>query len=126
MSVWLTNIRFNTDRPVYREAYEYLMNMDRDKYKSFSNVIAHAVVDYFEREEKRSIDPYFTTKEREDVFIDKMVGAVESAVEKAMPAFMAMYISSLAGVQVPSKSETVSTVEADADFGAEIDFDFAV
>ena len=60
MSVWLTNIRFNTDRPVYNEAYEYLMNMDRDKYKSFSNVIAHAVVDYFEREEKRSIDPYFT------------------------------------------------------------------
>lgn len=101
MSVWLTNIRFNTDRPVYKEAYEYLMNMDRDKYKSFSNVIAHAVIDYFEREEKRSIDPYFTTKEREDVFIDKMVGAVESAVEKAMPAFMAMYISSLAGVQVP-------------------------
>lgn len=102
------------------------MNMDRDNYKSFSNVIAHAVVDYFERKEKRSIDPYFTTKEREDVFIDKMVSAVESAVEKVMPAFMAMYISSLAGVQVPSKSETVSTVEADADFGAEIDFDFAV
>ena len=44
MSVWLTNIRFNTDRPVYKEAYEYLMNMDRDKYKSFSNVIAHAVL----------------------------------------------------------------------------------
>lgn len=126
MSVWLTNIRFNTERPVYKEAYEYLMHMDRDKYKSFSNVIAHAVVEYFEREEKRSIDPYFSIKEREDVFIEKMVNAVEAAVEKAMPTFMAMYISNLAGVSIASKSESVSTAESDTDFGAEIDFEFAV
>ena len=86
MSIRNMNIRFNTDKPVYREAYNYLINMDKSKYKSYSNVAAHAIVEYFERRES-NISPFFATEEREKLFAEK----ISSAVEKSFSDYMEKY-----------------------------------
>ena len=44
-----TNLRFNLDKEQQRRAWEYLQTMDRQDFKSYSQVISLALVDYFDR-----------------------------------------------------------------------------
>lgn len=108
MKIWNSNLRFNIDKPLYREAYDNLHEMDRKKYKSCNHVIAVAVNEYFKRQRQSERDPYFETREREQQFINEIVEAVEKAVREAMPGFMATYIfeKSWGNVSVPSGNET--------------------
>ncbi len=128
--IWSTNLRFNTDKYPYREAYNYLHGMDRKTHKSINYTVAEAVNEYFKRLEKSADDPYFETREREERFVSEIIEAVKIGVEKAMPAFMAAYITAkLADIPNVLHSDTVSENSAhqeDAvDTAAEnIDFDF--
>lgn len=107
--IWSTNLRFNLDKSPYREAYGYLKNMDRKTHKSINKVVAIAVCEHFRRLEKSKTDPYFETREREDNFVNRIVEAVKIAVEKAMPSFMAAYITAkLADIPSPIINDTVS------------------
>ncbi len=107
--VWSTNLRFNLDKSPYREAYIYLKNMDRKTHKSINKVVAIAVCEYFKRLEKAENDPYFETREREENFVKRIVEAVKSAVEKAMPSFMAAYITEkLSNIPNVASNSTVS------------------
>ena len=65
-----TNIRLNLDREADRKAWEYLRNMDRKKYKSYSRAIVTAVNDYFDRQERMKKDHYLETREKEDAFLE--------------------------------------------------------
>ena len=126
--IWSTNLRFNLDKSPYREAYSYLKNMDRKAHKSINKVVAIAVCEHFKRLEKSKNDPYFETREREDNFVNRIVEAVKIAVEKAMPSFMAAYItaklsditngsiSSTASENVVLKEENSDTTADDIDF----------
>ena len=80
-----TNLRFNLDKPVQRAAWEYLQTMDKTRFKSYSQVIALAIVDYFDRLEKLQDDPYLETREREERFVSQIVAAVERAMKDALP-----------------------------------------
>lgn len=128
--IWSTNLRFNTDRSPYREAYLFLKNMDRKVHKSINKVVAISVCEYFKRFEKSKNDPYFETREREDNFVNRIVEAVKIAVEKAMPTFMAAYITAkLSDISSPIINNTVSEnlvlKEENSDTAADdIDFDF--
>lgn len=128
--IWSTNLRFNLDKSPYREAYGYLKNMDRKTHKSINKVVAIAVCEHFKRLEKSANDPYFETREREDNFVNRIVEAVKTAVEKAMPSFMAAYITAkLADIPNVSRCNTVSEnsvlKEDISDTSADnIDFDF--
>ena len=128
--VWSTNLRFNTEKSPYREAYNYLRSMDRKTHKSINHVVAIAVTEYFKRLEKSENDPYFETREREDSFVNRIVQAVGNAVEKAMPSFMAAYITSkLSDISNSTAGGIVSGDSApkqeNSDTAAEnIDFDF--
>ena len=44
-----TNLRFNLNKDQQRKAWEYLQTMDRQDFKSYSQVISLALVDYFDR-----------------------------------------------------------------------------
>ena len=44
-----TNLRFNLGKEQQRRAWEYLQTMDRQDFKSYSQVISLALVDYFDR-----------------------------------------------------------------------------
>lgn len=128
--IWSTNLRFNLDKSPYREAYGYLKNMDRKTHKSINKVVATAVCEHFRRLEKSKNDPYFETRGREDNFVNRIVESVKIAVEKAMPSFMAAYITAkLSDIPNVSRGSTVSknTVlkEDISDNSADnIDFDF--
>lgn len=126
MRVWNTNLRFNLDDTVYGKAYENLKNMDRKRYKSICRVIAVAVNEYFDRQNKLDRDPYLETRQRENEFCDAIVKQVGESLEKAMPVFMATYIMKNACLPADNTGQKMSpTVSAETDAEDLIDLDFA-
>lgn len=83
-----TNLRFNLDKDQQRKAWEYLQTMNRQDFKSYSQVIALALVDYFDRYYRTQSDPYLETREREELFVKQIVGAVENSLKQALPLFL--------------------------------------
>ena len=113
-----TNLRFNLNKPLQRQAWERLQAMDRQQFKSYSQVVALAVVDYFDRLERSKDDPYFETREREAQFVNRIVTAVESAMTKALPVYLA---GCMAGLPKTAPITPAQTPEAGAEA---IDWDF--
>lgn len=113
-----TNLRFNLEKETQCRAWQYLQTMDKQHFKSYSNVIAVALVEFFDRYYRSQDDPYFETREREERFVNQIVSAVEHAMEKTLPVFLAGCMAGLA--QVPSTA--VSTVQQEPD--ADLDWDF--
>ena len=73
-----TNLRFNLEKDTQKRAWQYLQNMDKQQFKSYSNVIAVALVDYFDRYYRSQDDPYFETREREERFVNQIISSVEN------------------------------------------------
>ena len=92
----------------------------KEDFKSYSQVIAAALVDYFDRYYKNREDPYLETREREEQFVQQIVSAVEKSMEKALPVFLAGCMAGL------SKSDAaVPPAESPAtDPDADVDWDF--
>ena len=99
-----TNLRFNLNKPVQRAAWECLQTMDKTRFKSYSQVIALAVVDYFDRLEKLQDDPYLETREREERFVGQIVAAVERAMKDALPVYLAGCMTGLTQAAPPAPS----------------------
>ena len=112
-------LRFNLDKPLHQKAFEYLKSMDKSAFKSYTQAAASAITEYFEHYFKKCDDPYFETREREERFIEQIVAAVGSAVEKSLPGFMAAYLTNLA----QPYQQTVPSTEQEPDL-SEIDLDF--
>ena len=83
-----TNLRFNLDKEQQRRAWEYLQTMDRQDFKSYSQVISLALVDYFDRYHRTQADPYLETREREELFMKQIVDAVEHSLKQSLPLFL--------------------------------------
>lgn len=92
-----TNLRLNMGKESHRRAWEYLQTMDKGQFKSYSNVIVLALVEFFERKAKLQDDPYFETREREERFIRQIVSEVEKALDKVLPVYLAGFISGVSG-----------------------------
>ena len=88
-NIQCTTLRFNLDKPLDRQAWDYLQSMDKDEFKSYSHAVAITVTEYFKNYYRRKDDPYFETREREERFVEQIVAGVETAVEKALPSFLA-------------------------------------
>ena len=121
MSVHTTNLRFNTEKETQRRAWEFLQGMDKQRFKSYSQVISTALVEYFERETKLRDDPFLETWEREERFVERIVAAVESALTKALPVFLAGCAAGLMSAASPSVREEAKQSETSE---ADIDWDF--
>ena len=78
-----TNIRFNLDNEDNRKAYEYLQGMDRKKYKSYTKAVVIAVYEYFERQQRLEADSYLETREKEDIFLQKVLDTIEQGLKTA-------------------------------------------
>ena len=83
-----TNLRFNLGKEQQRRAWEYLQTMDRQDFKSYSQVISLALVDYFDRYYRTQADPYLETREREELFVKQIVDAVEYSLKQSLPLFL--------------------------------------
>ena len=120
-----TTLRFNLDKPLDRQAWDYLQSMDKEEFKSYSQAVAVAVTEYFKQYYKRVDDPYFETREREERFVEQIVAAVKPAVEKVLPSFLAACFSKMVmpynatapTINITNTNE--NNVSAD-----DIDFDF--
>lgn len=113
-----TNLRFNLEKDTQKRAWQYLQNMDKQQFKSYSNVISVALVDYFDRYYRSQDDPYFETREREERFVNQIISSVESAMEKTLPVFLAGCMVGMS--QVPVGAVSVTQQELDE----EVDWDF--
>ena len=113
-----TNLRFNLEKDTQKRAWQYLQTMDKQQFKSYSNVIAVALVEYFDRYYRSQDDPYFETREREERFVNQIISSVESAMERTLPVFLA---GCMAGLSQASHNPT-SVVQQEPD--AELDWDF--
>ena len=113
-----TNLRFNLEKDTQKRAWQYLQNMDKQQVNSYSNVIAVALVDYFDRYYRSQDDPYFETREREERFVNQIISSVESAMEKTLPVFLAGCMVGMS--QVPVGAVSVTQQELDE----EVDWDF--
>ena len=113
-----TNLRFNLEKDTQKRAWQYLQTMDKQQFKSYSNVIAVALVEYFDRYYRSQDDPYFETREREERFVNQIISYVESAMERTLPVFLA---GCMAGLSQASHN-TTSVVQQEPD--AELDWDF--
>ena len=117
-----TTLRLNLDKPLDRQVWEYLQGMNKDEFKSYSQAVALAVTEYFKRYYKRIDDPYFETREREERFVEQIVTAVESAVEKVLPSFLAACFSKMVmpyNSVMPAANNNENTTQTN-----DIDFDF--
>ena len=112
------NLRFNMEKDTQKRAWQYLQNMDKQQFKSYSNVIAVALVDYFDRYYRSQDDPYFETREREERFVNQIISSVESAMEKTLSVFLAGCMVGMS--QVPVGAVSVTQQELDE----EVDWDF--
>lgn len=113
-----TNLRFNLEKDIQNRAWQYLQTMDKQHFKSYSNVIAVALVEYFDRYYRSRDDPYFETREREERFVNQIISSVESAMEKTLPVFLTGCMAGLS--QVPVVAAPVVQQEPDE----ELDWDF--
>lgn len=98
-----TNLRFNLEKDTQKRAWQYLQTMDKQQFKSYSNVIAVALVEYFDRYYRSQDDPYFETREREERFVNQIISSVESAMERTLPVFLA---GCMAGLSQASHNTT--------------------
>ena len=80
MSVHSTNLRFNTEKETQRRAWEYLQGMDRRQFKSYSQVISAALVEYFERHNRLRDDPFLETRERQEAFLREIKDTIQAAI----------------------------------------------
>lgn len=78
-----TNIRFNLENADDRKAYEYLRSMDRKKYKSYTRAVVAALNFYFDRQKQLENDSYLETREKEDIFLQKVLDTIEQGLKTA-------------------------------------------
>lgn len=113
-----TNLRFNLDKDVQNRTWQYLQTMDKKKFKSYSQIIAISLVDYFERYYKEQNDPYLETREREERFVKQIVTAVKNTMDKTLPVYLA---GCMAGI---AQSTPQTAVPASDPEDADLDWDF--
>ena len=81
-------IRFNLLKSKDKSAWDILHDLDKKKWKSYSNAVILAVTDFFDRQSQTESDPYLETREREERFVGEIVSAVEKAINKEIPKFL--------------------------------------
>lgn len=113
-----TNIRFNLDDPLHKKAWVYLHTMDRKAFKSYSSAVIAALVDFFDRYNKKKYDPYFETRESEERFVDRIVEEVGKNIK--------VYFSGLTinGSIETGKQKIIEDVQEEIEENADIDWSF--
>ena len=76
-------LRFNLADEDERKAYEYLQNRDKAEFGSYSKLASRAVNEFFERRSRLKDDPYFETREKEDLFIARVLEAIRYVAPSA-------------------------------------------
>ena len=112
-----TNIRFNLDNEDDRKAYEYLQRMDRKQYKSYTKAVVIAINAYFERQQRLEADSYLETREKEDMFLKKILDTIEQGLKTAGNiGGLIQLLSASTGQQPQVQHNTEEDTNADLNF----------
>lgn len=117
-----TNLRFNLEKDLQRKAWDYLQTMDKQEFKSYSHVIALALVDYFDHYYRTQEDPYLETREREERFVAQIIETVEKNLKQTLPLFLSGLTEGMA--QREPQSRTSLTPHEEPEPEADVDWDF--
>ena len=109
-----TNIRLNLNRPDDRQAWEYLQALDRKKYKSYSRAVVAAVNDYFSRQERLAADPYLETREKEDIFLQKVLDTIREGLQSSGAGLFGL-TALLQGIQTAAPPAEQAMTDEDLD-----------
>ena len=79
--IFTTTLRLNLENANDRRAWEYLRNMDRTRYKSYSSAIVTAINDHFSRQERLSNDPFLETREQQEAFLSEIKDTIREGLQ---------------------------------------------
>ena len=119
-----TNIRFNLEKESDRTAWEYLQQRDKRQHRSYSRAVIAAVNDYFERRGRLASDPYLETREKEDVFLLRVLETIRAGFNQATPVSTAdTLLRFLQGVQ-PQAAPAGEVIQEDQQEADDTALDF--
>lgn len=87
------NFRFNLDHDEERRAWEILHSecVEQD-FKSQNRFVVKAINDYYERHLKEKAEPYLSSYEKEEAFVERIIKAVNSRLFENLPQLIGQYI----------------------------------
>ncbi|MDO4563358.1 MAG: hypothetical protein Q4C12_05940 [Clostridia bacterium] len=115
-----TNIRLNLDDEADKKAWEYLQGMDRKIYKSYTKAVVIALNEHFERQDKIEADPYLETREKEDIFLQKILDTIKQGLTDNAQTFNLSSLLQFVSANQGRQTEAVANTQADDD--AALDF----
>ena len=115
-----TNIRLNLENEADRKAWEYLQGMDRKIYKSYSKAVVIALNEYFDRQDRLTADPYLETREKEGIFLQKILDTIKQGLTDNAPAVNLSSLLQALSANQGQQTKVIPNTEADDD--AALDF----
>lgn len=108
------NFRFNLDHDEERRAWEILHSecVEQD-FKSQNRFVVKAINDYYERHLKEKAEPYLSSYEKEEAFVERIIKAVNSRLFENLPQLIGQYIlvSGLSGFNVRTSQTNSNTMQ---------------
>jgi len=101
-------LRFNLDKSFDKRAWEYLQNLDRNNFKSYSRAVVHSVIAYFENKNPDECEKQF-------------IAEIISAIEKELPKLLN---GCIAGIMQTYQHTDVPVIPQNTEESSDIDFDF--
>lgn len=120
------NFRFNLEREEEKKAWDILHSKRVEKdFKSQNRFVVKAINDYYERHLKEMEDPYLSSREKEEAFIDRIIETVNEKLFKNLSEFIGQYIlsSGITGVNssmVAAKSNSGESSSGNVDEGSDV------
>lgn len=81
--VWNTTLRLVLDNPEHRKAYDFLKNMDKRKYKSFTNLIVRAILVFAENEKSTETENAKITK-HDELLLEEFAKIVKAEISSEL------------------------------------------
>ena len=115
--IFTTTLRLNLENEDDRMALEYLRNMDRKRYKSYSSAIVTAINDHFSRQERFADDPFLETRERQDAFLHEIKDTIRESLQTSGTGLGGLAALLQSAQPVPRPDETMSEDAFDTAMG---------
>ena len=86
--------------------------MEQD-FKSQNRFVVKAINDYYERHLKEKAEPYLSSYEKEEAFVERIIKAVNSRLFENLPQLIGQYIlvSGLSGFNVRTSQTNSNTMQ---------------
>lgn len=112
--IFNTVLRLNLDHPEDRKAWEYLQQIDKRKYRSYSKAIIASINDHFDREQRLETDPYLETRQKEDEFLQRVEAAVQRGLQANAPPNPGTCPQSVQGAPPASSTPEAPSVDEES------------